>query len=597
VEGETVMVAGKVVELGVKRFRGGSRSVFELVINDGSARLRCRWWNMPYMKDQFKRDQELIIIGKVRSLKPAAMDHPETEAAERDDEPSVHIGRIVPIYPLTEGVGQRGLRAHVWRALQKVSLSDLWNEALGSPTRHEAVARLHFPETLEQAAQARRRLALDEFLELQIAIRARRRKMLERARPIPAAGDNRWMRPFLGALSYTLTNAQTTVLREIRADMNGGQPMRRLLQGDVGSGKTVVAACAALMALESGYNVALMAPTEILAEQHHRTFTKWLAPFGIEVLLRTGERKDVRYSESKPTLVIGTHALLSENFALERLGLVIIDEQHKFGVTQRAALLRKGDYPHLLVMTATPIPRTLGLTVYGDLDMSVIDELPAGRQPIRTFIRTTQQLPKVLDFIREKLAAGRQAYIVYPRVETADAEIKAATRELERLRSALKPHSVGLIHGAMHGSEADAAMQAFRAGKLAVLVATSVIEVGVDVPNATIMLIENAERFGLAQLHQLRGRIGRGAEQSYCILLSDAKNEVAVERLGILERTTSGFQIAEADLNLRGPGDFLGEEQSGVPKLRFGDLTRDLDLIEQARFLAVSMGGGDPSKR
>jgi ATP-dependent DNA helicase RecG len=391
------------------------------------------------------------------------------------------------------------------------------------------------------------------------------------------------------------------VLREIRADMNGKHPMRRLLQGDVGSGKTAVAACSALMAIESGFNVALMAPTEILAEQHFRNFQKWFEPLGVKVELQTGSRKIVQSPKSKvQSLFIGTHSLIESGFAIENLGLVIIDEQHKFGVAQREQLLRKGNYPHLLVMTATPIPRTLGLTLYGDLDVSTISEMPAGRGKIKTFVRATDKLEKVYEFIREKISAGRQAYVVYPRVEVSGkvvervssradlfedsaAQIKAVTKEFENLRKNFAPFRMGLLHGKLNPREKENVMADFRANKIQILLSTSLIEVGVDVPNATIMLIENSEMFGLAQLHQLRGRIGRGAHESFCILISNAKNEEAQSRLKILEETNDGFKIAEADLKLRGPGELLGREQSGLPKFRFGNLAEDLELIRQAR--------------
>jgi ATP-dependent DNA helicase RecG len=376
--------------------------------------------------------------------------------------------------------------------------------------------------------------------------------------------------------------------------------MRRLLQGDVGSGKTAVAACTALMALENGFNVALMAPTEILAEQHYRNFKKWLEPLGVQVELQTGSRKTFNIQHSTPniqpaaqpepsSLFIGTHALLTGGFDLPKLGLVIIDEQHKFGVAQRETLVRKGRYPHLLVMTATPIPRTLGLTLYGDLDVSVIDEMPGGRGRIKTFVRTTETLPKVFEFIREKIAGGRQAYIVYPRVEVADTDkdIKAVTKEFANVQKALAPFRAGLLHGRVKPAEKEAVMAEFRANKIQALVATSLIEVGVDVPNASVMLIENAEHFGLAQLHQLRGRIGRGAHESFCILISDAENAAAQSRLKILAETNDGFKIAEADLRQRGPGELLGQQQSGLPHLRFGDLAEDLELIRQARALVA----------
>jgi ATP-dependent DNA helicase RecG len=388
--------------------------------------------------------------------------------------------------------------------------------------------------------------------------------------------------------------------------MNGAHPMRRLLQGDVGSGKTVVAACSALMALESGFNVALMAPTEILAEQHFWNFQKWFEPLGVKVELQTGSHKsgksEVRSAKDEPTsrshfilhtshLFIGTHALFTADFDLPKLGLVIIDEQHKFGVAQRETLVRKGNYPHLLVMTATPIPRTLGLTLYGDLDVSVIDEMPAGRGRVKTFIRTAEKLPKVWEFIREKIAAGRQAYVVYPRVEEQDTanDIKAVTKEFDNVQRSLAPFKIGLLHGRVKSAEKENVMAAFRANRIQALVATALIEVGVDVPNATVMLVENAERFGLAQLHQLRGRIGRGAHESFCILISDAKKPEAQARLKILEETNDGFKIAEADLKLRGPGELLGREQSGMPKFRFGNLVDDLDLIRQARELVAKM--------
>ncbi|HWF18919.1 MAG TPA: ATP-dependent DNA helicase RecG, partial [Verrucomicrobiae bacterium] len=434
---------------------------------------------------------------------------------------------------------------------------------------------------------ARRRLALDEFITLQKDIRLRRQKFETKARGLPCAGNNRLIKPFLAQLGFALTTAQTKVLRELRHDMGGVHPMRRLLQGDVGSGKTVVAACCALMALESSFNVALMAPTEILAEQHYQTFKQWFEPLGIQVQLQTGTHKSEIRNPKSPTFTIGTHALIESNFSLDRLGLVIIDEQHKFGVTQREQLLRKGTYPHLLVMTATPIPRTLGLTLYGELDISVIDELPPGRGQIKTFVRAADKLPKVWDFIRDKIAQGRQAYVVYPRIEDGGAAgLKAVTKEFENLKALLAPHRVGLLHGRLSGAEKERVMTAFRANAIQVLLATPLIEVGVDIPNATVMLIENAEQFGLAQLHQLRGRIGRGAHNSYCVLVAAAKSAESRQRLKVLEETNDGFRVAEADLKLRGPGDLLGQQQSGLPKFRFGSLTEDLDLIQLARELA-----------
>lgn len=657
--GEPAIVRGKVIALGVKWFKHHTKSVCEVILDDGTARLHCRWWNLPFMDKYFARGDEVLAFGRPVELKPRTIDHPETEVLEGGEENFIHLNRLTPIYALTEGLPQRWLRSLMWRTVQAfgAQIPDPWPLALLQssensgpanskppsnsaekgkssapasnrtpnplatlPSRAEAIRMIHFPEADQQPPLARRRLALDEFIELQLEVQTRRRKLQTKARARPCAGDNRLIRPFLARLGFKLTEAQTRVLRELRKDMGGPHPMRRLLQGDVGSGKTVVAACCALMSLESGFNVALMAPTEILAEQHYRTFTGWLEPLGIELGLRTGswkteargQRPEVRNQRSetrgqksesagprsegivgRPCIYIGTHALIQPGFEPENLGLVIIDEQHKFGVVQREELVRKGAYPHLLVMTATPIPRTLGLTVYGDLDVSVLDQSPPGRGQIRTFVRPADKLPQVWEFIRSRLAAGEQAYVVYPRVEdTGSDSVKAVVREYENVQAKLAPYSVGLLHGRQRAAEKEAVMKRFRTRALQVLLTTSLIEVGLDVPNATVMLIENAEQFGLAQLHQLRGRIGRGGAASYCILVAAARNPVARQRLQILEQSTDGFQIAEADLKLRGPGELLGAQQSGIPEFRFGDLARDLALIEQARGIATALLDG-----
>jgi ATP-dependent DNA helicase RecG len=593
---EPFTARGKIVALGLKRFRGGNKSVFEIILDDGSARLHCRWWNLPFMENYFAMGDEVFVFGKLKETKPRTMDHPETEVIEGGEESFIHINRIAPIYSLTDGLPQRWLRGLVWRTLEKFETEITEQKPAPDlkffPTRANAIRMIHFPEELNDVEIARRRLALDEFVALQIQIQTRRKNFEARTKALPCGGDNRLLKPFLTRLGFKLTKAQTNVLREIRHDMGGAHPMRRLLQGDVGSGKTAVAACSALMAIESRFNVALMAPTEILAEQHFRNFQKWFEPLGIKVELQTGSRKIVQSPTSNvQSLFIGTHALIESGFAIENLGLVIIDEQHKFGVAQREQLVRKGNYPHLLVMTATPIPRTLGLTLYGDLDVSTIDEMPGGRGKIKTFVREMGKLTKVLEFIREKISGGRQAYVVYPRVEDSSKELKAVVTEFENLKKLLAPFRVGLLHGRLKSVEKENVMADFRANKIHVLLSTSLIEVGVDVPNATVMLIENAEQFGLAQLHQLRGRIGRGAHKSFCILISDAKNLEARGRLKILEETNDGFKIAEADLKLRGPGELLGREQSGLPKFRFGNLVEDLDLIRQARALVTKTTG------
>jgi ATP-dependent DNA helicase RecG len=592
---EAATTRGTIVALGTKRFRGGQKSVFEIILDDGTARLHCRWWNLPFMQNYFEMGDEVFVFGKPNSLKPRTIDHPETEVIEGGEESSIHINRLAPIYPLTEGLPQRWIRSFIWRMLEEYErdLVEPWPKlALKEfPSRANALRMVHFPEAVDDIETARRRLALDEFISLQRDIQLRRKKFEAKAQARPCVGDNHFIKPFLARLGFSLTDAQTRVLRELRKDMAGTHPMRRLLQGDVGSGKTAVAACCALMALESSYNVALMAPTEILAEQHYQNFKNWFAPLGIEVHLQTGSHKSTASAPSAARLTIGTHALIESGFAMDRLGLVIIDEQHKFGVAQREQLVRKGNYPHLLVMTATPIPRTLGLTLYGELDLSVIDEMPAGRGRIKTFVRTTDKLPKVWAFVREKLAEGRQAYVVYPRVEETSGGLKAVTKEFESLKAMLAPYRAGLLHGRLKSAEKELVMAGFRKNTVHVLLATPLIEVGVDVPNATIMVIENAEQFGLAQMHQLRGRIGRGAHDSYCILVAAAKGKEAQQRLKILEETNDGFKIAEADLKLRGPGELLGQQQSGLPNFRFGNLVEDLELIRLARSLAAEVLG------
>jgi ATP-dependent DNA helicase RecG len=588
--------------LGTKTFRGGTRSVFEVILTDDTARLHCRWWNMPFMERLFTVGEELLVFGKVVSERPRTIDHPETEKIDGGDERSIHVGRVAPIYPLTEGLYQRNMRGMVWAALEQfghvikepeLAIVPSAPPGLNTPgawmPRQTAVRLLHFPEEPHEPELARRRLALDEFVALQWEIQRRRKNLEAKSKAFPCAGSNALIRPFLAELPFKLTDAQTRVLREIRTDLGGSVPMRRLLQGDVGTGKTVVAACAALMTLESGYNVALMAPTQILADQLATNFRRWFGSLGIEVPLLTGNRSGDRESpptSDRPTLWIGTHALIENGFTATRLGLVIIDEQHRFGVAQREKLVKKGFYPHLLVMTATPIPRTLGLTLYGDLDLSILDQSPEGRGRIRTHVRTPDALPKVWDFIRKELAQGRQAYIVYPRIQDSEEDdVKSVTREFPRVAEALKPYRVGLLHGQLNPDEKDQVMEKFRKGSLNALVATSVIEVGIDVPNATVMLIENAEQFGLAQLHQLRGRVGRGKHASHCILVGEQKTDAAKDRLKVMAETSDGFELAEADMRLRGPGELTGRAQSGLPEFRFGDLLEDRSLVELARNL------------
>ncbi len=609
--GETVTVRGRVLTSGVTRYRSG-KSVFQLVVDDGTSRLHCRWWNLPFLERMFSVGDDLLVCGRVKALKPRTMDHPETEKVLSGEEETIHVNRWVPVYPSTEGLTQRILRNLTWQAVgafahlvvephPKLTISKMqvWPAVeLGGdqltlesrilPERSGAIQKLHFPDEPWQADLARQRLALDEFVDLQLVIQRRRRRLEANAKALPCSGDNRWMRLFLPCIGFPLTGAQQRVLAEIRSDLGGSVPMRRLLQGDVGSGKTFVAVAASIMVLESGFSVAVMAPTEILAEQLHANFRRWLAPLGIEVSLHTGSRKSNQETgvANRPTVVVGTHALIEDGFQIHDLGLVVIDEQHRFGVVQRERLLRKGSYPHLLVMTATPIPRTLGLTLYGDLDVSLLDELPGGRRRIKTYLRTREALPKVWAFVRRELEQGRQGYVVYPRIEAGESDdVRAVTGEFERIQKEMRPFRVGLLHGQLPAEHKETVMNGFRAGVLDLLVATTVVEVGVDVPNATVMVIEDAEQFGLAQLHQLRGRIGRGVHASHCILISSRGNPEVDSRLKVLERTSDGFEIAEADLLLRGPGDLVGRQQSGVPDFRFGNLRRDRALVEMARDL------------
>ncbi len=599
--GDAAAVSGNIAAMGVKTWRQGQKSVFECVVEDDTGRLHCRWWNQPYMQQHFHVGERLFVYGRVASLRPRSMDHPEIEALDPGEE-SIHLGRIVPVYPLTEGLSQRWLRALIYRTLHERA-DEFESEADGPPPLKTGsmaglVRTLHFPTTLEAAVDARRSLALRELIGFHREIQRRRRQLETRSTTRACPGDNRLVRPFLRHLEFSLTEAQNRVLREIRKDIGQSHPMRRLLQGDVGSGKTVVAACSALMVLESGCNVALMAPTEILAAQHFSNFHRWFAPLGVQTDLVTGSRKTTNSQDPIPPgvstdtpagratsrIVIGTHALLEAGCAMDPLGLVIIDEQHKFGVAQRERLVRKGRYPHVLVMSATPIPRTLALTLYGDLDVSVIDAPPPGRRQVKTFLRGIDRLPRVWAFVRQQLDQGRQAIFVYPRVEDDDGDtVKTVIAGCRRLSRELLPHSVGMLHGQMPAAEKDRVMAAFRRNEMAALAASSIIEVGVDIPNASVLVIENAERFGLAQLHQLRGRIGRGVHLSYCVLVADLRHPEARQRLEILEQTTDGFRVAEADLRLRGPGELLGRSQSGLPSFRFVDLATDLELVEAAR--------------
>jgi ATP-dependent DNA helicase RecG len=464
-------------------------------------------------------------------------------------------------------------------------------------SEEEALTQIHFPEDWPAREEARKVLALAEFVAMQIVVEQRKRSVAK-LKGEPHVASGKLTGRFLGSLPFNPTGAQERAIREIRTEMAQPLPMSRLLQGDVGAGKTLVAAAAMLYAVECGYQAVLMAPTQVLAEQHYNKFHEWLRPLDVRVALRTGVREEASHLElqGEPQIVIGTHALLYDTDKLQRLGLVVIDEQHKFGVMQRSKLLERKPVPDLLVMSATPIPRTLAMTVYGDLAISVLSEKPANRRPIITRVRPSAKIPEAAAFIRERVSAGRQTYIIYAVIEESETlSVKAATTEFHKWQNLLAPLRCGLLHGRLTSEDKEHVMDEFRAGRIDVLVSTTVIEVGIDVPNATVMLIENAERFGLAQLHQLRGRIGRSQHQSFCVLLTDREDPEALDKLAILERSEDGFEIAEADLKLRGPGDLLGTAQSGLPPLRLASLIEDEALLFRAKDIARTILADDPS--
>ncbi|MEO0018093.1 MAG: hypothetical protein RLZZ522_1376 [Verrucomicrobiota bacterium] len=601
-----VCLRGTVIDAALKGF-GGGRRFYEAVVMDGSGgvfgsgKVTCRWYNMPFIHKLLATGHEVILYGKVKDANGRlVIDHPEFEIIrEEDATASVHLERIVPIYKNISGLAQRRLREIIHLLLLQTEPGTL-ETATGVPaaaSRHQALGVIHFPESLEAAAAVRRRFALEEFFALQLNVGWRRARYHERPGRVLATKTS-LLKLFYASLPFDLTGAQKRSIKEIVVDMREPRPMNRLLQGDVGSGKTFVAMAAMLLAIDSGCQAALMAPTQILAEQHFITFKRWLEPLGVRLALRTGTRDETSHLplEGEPQILIGTHALLFDTVAFRDLGLVVIDEQHKFGVAQRAALIRQGVVPDVLVMTATPIPRTLTMTIYGDLDVSLLDEKPPGRGRIVTAVRVAPKQPDVTKFVKGQLAEGRQAYLVYPLVDESETlKVESAIEAYAKWQKRLSGHAVGLIHGKLKPEEKETVMRRFRDGEIAALVATTVIEVGVDVPNATLMLLHHAERFGLAQLHQLRGRIGRGGHKGWCILLTDGKNPEALAKLRILEQTSDGFEIAEADLRLRGPGDVLGTAQSGLAELRFIDFLADTALLREARVLADAVLAADPA--
>jgi len=599
------------------KFFGGRGGMFEAQVepSGGAAMgqlLTLRWWAMPFMSRVIAEGQRLIVYGKIKEFKGRlSMDHPEYEVLEEEGATTIHSGRITPVYRLKAGVTQKTLRTAAWHVVQHLG-DDFASDVLPKPSeagefagwnRARALKAVHFAATMEDLEKARRYLALEEFYGYQLRVVRRRRAVLESGGHSHVAGP--LVQDFEKALPFEMTGAQKRSLEEIQRDMASNAPMNRLLHGDVGSGKTVVAFAAMLGAVESGKQAALMAPTQILAEQHFQTARKWLEPLGLNVALRTGTRAEEGGVElltgkmsNNNQILIGTHALLHDADLVKNLGLVVIDEQHKFGVAQRAKLIQKGNTPDVLVMTATPIPRTLTLTIYGDLDVSTIDERPKERGKIITKVRPASKQANAAKFLREQLDEGRQAYLVYPLIEESEKlDVTAAKKGYEEWCKLLPNFSVGLLHGKLSAEEKDLVMRDFRSAKLDVLVSTTVIEVGVDVPNATVMYVHHAERYGLAQLHQLRGRIGRGEHTSYCVLFVPDKEEEAKSRLAIMEQTTDGFLISEEDLKRRGPGDVLGKAQSGQAPLKFAELLADTRLVRIARQLAEKTLDEDPFLR
>ncbi|NPV59287.1 MAG: ATP-dependent DNA helicase RecG [Actinobacteria bacterium] len=609
--GEEATVLGTVRQVDLNRI-SRNRSVLNISIYDGSAYLNLVWFNQPYHADRLQPGAEGVFSGKVQyRFGRLQMVNPAYDIVGDAGEVghrTVHTGRIIPIHPASQKMSAAMLRRLVIRALDQYGdLPDPLPLALrlrrGYPHRALSLREMHFPTSQGRLNRARQRMAYEELLLMQVALALRRRHMALETRGIPHSPPGEMVESFIASLPFRLTAAQARALGEIAADMSRPAPMNRLLQGEVGSGKTVVALAALLIACEGGYQGAMMAPTEVLAEQHYRNICSLLerAP-GVRVELLTGNTTAARRREmleaarnGELDILVGTHALIQDDVEFKRLGLVVVDEQHRFGLRQRMLLKEKGEYPDTLIMTATPIPRTLSLTLYGDLEVSTLDELPAGRSGTRTLVIGPEGREKAYALISGELEAGRQAFVVCPLVEDSNAvEAKAAEKEAGELRKVFPRARVGLLHGQMPKAQKDMAMEAFRAGEADILVSTTVIEVGIDVPNATVIMVENADRFGLSQLHQLRGRVGRGEHPAHAVFVFNGDNEESQRRMRAIAELSDGFRLAEADLEIRGEGSLFGTRQSGMPDLRVARLLRDFRLLEQARDDASSLVADDP---
>jgi ATP-dependent DNA helicase RecG len=621
--GESASIAGEVVSCGIRATRRPGFRIVELLVRDRTGSLRAIWFNQPFLADIFHPRQRVILFGKLELTSHGLqLQNPQYEVLRQEGLPedgagpdgedeTLHTGRIVPVYEKTGNLTTKMQRVLVHEALAQLPATLPDPIPADVRARHDLIDRraalehVHFPPEHADAGElnrfrspAQRRLIFEEFFLFQLGLVLRKRRARTEVKPRAVRITDDVREAARRVLPFRLTGDQKRALAEIVADMQRTTPMNRLLQGDVGSGKTIVALMAAVVAMENGFQVAFMAPTEILAEQHFITIRRLLVSSRFRMTLLTGSTAARQRREAQAELAggsiqlaVGTHALVQDPIAFRELGLVIIDEQHRFGVMQRATLRAKGLHPDVLVMTATPIPRTLALTSYGDLDVSIMREMPPGRQPIRTTARPESRREEIYEFVREQIEAGRQAYVIYPLVEESEkVDLKAATEMADHLAQEVFPaFHVALLHGRMKPDAKERVMAAFARGDVHVLVSTTVVEVGVDVPNATVMLVEHAERFGLSQLHQLRGRVGRGQHQSFCVLIYQSPlSEAARERLKALTETTDGFEIAERDLQQRGPGDFFGTRQSGMPTLRVGDLLRDHALMEDARREAVA---------
>lgn len=608
---DVVTVLGTIQSVHTRPIRGGKASIMEVVISDGTGSLRLSFFNQPWLANRMKEGEAISVSGKIEQyLGRIVMNSPDWEPVEVEN---LHTNRIVPIYALTEKIAQKWLRGQMnqvvtyWAPAVVDALPDQVRLSAKLVSLGEALLQIHFPDSQDRLKLARERLGFDELFYLQIGKERMKRdwKSVE-GRRFPASDE--WLDARLTSLPFTLTSAQGNSLNEIRTDLDSGKPMNRLVQGDVGSGKTVVAALAAAIVVNGGAQAAIMAPTSILAEQHYRNFLAMLS--GEKGFLQEGEIRllvgDTTESEKEAIrsgladgsvkIVIGTHAVIEGPVQFKDLQFVVIDEQHRFGVEQRKELRSKGTNPHLLVMTATPIPRSLALTVFGDLDISVIDEMPAGRQPINTYVLRPQERERAFTLIRGQIKDGRQAFIVYPLIDESEkVDARAAVDDFETLSKEIFPDlKLGLLHGRMKPGEKDDVMLKFRDRQYDILVSTTVVEVGVDVPNSTVMLIEGADRFGLAQLHQLRGRVGRGADQSTCLLIPTHEDATENERLQAMVSTNSGFELADLDLKIRGPGEFLGTRQAGFAStLKMASIT-DVPLIEKARTQAQALFERDP---